>query len=243
MRRIVITAAASDFGTALLERMCESGTKDIEWIFATYHSSSAGIDEVVKKYPALSDKLILEAVDMQDVEAIGRMCAKIKEKGTPTDIVHLPAPKAEPMQFRKLSWDTFKDQMEISFRSAVLILKELLPTMAKEKEGRVLLVSSYYGTEEYTPSFLTPYVCAKAALLALMRSLSKEYEDKNIKINAIAPDIANTKFLDEMPDIMKEAAAKQSGRGELLDAKEVADAMMKYIDPDLKENGKAVIVR
>lgn len=243
MRRIVIAAAASDFGSLLLRKICESGTEDIEWIYATCHHSDRELEEVKKDRPELSGKLICRRVDMSSIEEVEKMCEDILKKGTPTDIVHLPAPKAKPMQFRKLGWDSFKEHMEISFRSAVLMLKGLLPPMAKAGEGRVIIMSSYYGTEAYTPNFLAPYVCAKAALLALVRSLSREYEGKNIMINAIAPELTDTKYLDEMPDVMKESAALQSERGRMLKPDEVVDVMLKYMDPSLEETGKAVVIK
>ena len=180
---------------------------------------------------------------MKSMEEIDLFLKDLAELETPTDFVHLPAPKAFPMQFKKLSWDVFRDHMEISFRSAVLISQAILPAMAKKKEGRVILMSSYYGTEEGTPNFLAPYVSTKSAMLGLMRSLAKEYGGKNLKINAIAPDLTDTKFLDEMPEIMKETVAASSERGRMLSAEEVADIMLVYLDPATDENGKCVVVK
>ena len=177
------------------------------------------------------------------MEEIKAFCADLSALETATDFVHLPAPKAFPLQFKKLSWDVFRDHLEISFRSAVLISHEIIPAMAKKKEGRVLLMSSYYGTEEGTPNFLAPYVSVKSAMLGLMRSLAKEYGGKNLKINAIAPDLTDTKFLDEMPQIMKETVAATSERGRMLSAEEVADVMLQYLDVNVEENGRTVVIK
>lgn len=76
-----------------------------------------------------------------------------------------------------------------------------------------------------------------------MRSLAKEYGPKNLKINAMAPDLTDTKFLDEMPQIMKDTVAQNSERGRMLSADEVADVMLRYLDVDLEENGKTVVIK
>ena len=243
MTRMVVTAADSAFGMKLLSKLAEKGLDDFEWIFGTFYDAKEELDKVLEEFPELKEKMILKKVDMKSMDEIAAFCADLSEKETATDFVHLPAPKAFPMQFKKLSWDVFRDHMEISFRSAVLIAQEILPAMAKKKEGRVLLMSSYYGTEEGTPNFLAPYVSTKSAVLGLMRSLAKEYGGKNLKINAVAPDLTDTKFLDEMPDIMKETVAAQSPRGRMLSADEGAEVMLKYIDPALEENGRTVVVK
>ncbi|MCQ2512731.1 MAG: SDR family oxidoreductase, partial [Lachnospiraceae bacterium] len=125
----------------------------------------------------------------------------------------------------------------------VLILMKALPRMAKEKNGKILLMSSYYGTEEGTPNFLAPYVSTKSAMIGLTRALAKEYGGKNIQINAMAPDLTDTKFLDDMPQIMKDTVAAQSERGRMLSAEEVIDVMMELLDEHNKENGVVRIVK
>lgn len=243
MRRMVITAADSAFGMKLLSKLSDQGLSNFEWIFGTWYDAKEELDLLLEKNPGLKEKMILRKVDMRSMEEIDAFVKALSEKETATDFVHLPAPKAFPMQFKKLSWDVFKDHMEISFRSAVLISQAILPAMAKKKEGRVLLMSSYYGTEEGTPNFLAPYVSTKSAMLGLMRSLAKEYAGKNLKINAVAPDLADTKFLEEMPELMKETVAAASERGRMLSADEVADVMLKYLDPQLEENGRTVVIK
>ncbi|MBR3241722.1 MAG: SDR family oxidoreductase [Parasporobacterium sp.] len=243
MRRMVITAADSAFGMKLLSKLAEQGLGDFEWIFGTWFDAKEELDQLLKETPSLAEKMILKKVDMRSVEEIDAFCLELSEKETATDFIHLPAPKAFPMQFKKLSFDVFRDHMEISFRSAVLISQTILPAMAKKKEGRVLLMSSYYATEEGTPNFLAPYVSAKSAILGLMRSLAKEYGPKNLKINAAAPDFADTKYLSDMPDLMKETVVHQSERGRMLSADEVIEGLLPYLDPETDVNGRTIIIR
>ena len=243
MRRFLITAADSAFGLALIERLCHKDIDDIEWIFGTYFDAKEMLDELVQKYPALNDKLILKKVDMSDTDEIEKLNRELNEKKPVTDMIHLPAPKAKPLQFKKMTWDIFEDNMKISFRSAVLILFSVLPKMAKEKCGRVVLISSYYATDEGTPNFLSAYVSTKSAMLGLTRSLAKEYEDKNVQINALAPDFTDTKFLEDMPQVMKDMVAQKSERGRMLKTDEVIDGLMTLLDCNNKETGRTLIIK
>ncbi len=243
MRRFLITAADSAFGTALIKRLCQTNIEDIDWIFGTYFDAKEGLDSLIEEYPILKEKLILKRVDVSCQDEIETLNKELEEKEPVTDMIHLPAPKARPLQFKKMSWDIFRENMEISFRSAVMILFLVLPRMAKAKEGNVVLMSSYYATEEGTPNFLSAYVSTKSAMIGLTRALAREYEDKNIRINALAPDFTDTKFLDEMPEVMKEMVVSKSKRGRMLTTNEVIDGMMELLDEGNKESGKVLIVK
>ena len=244
MKRIVITAADSAFGMKLIERFCESGLENIEWIYGTCYDCYDMVEDLMQQYPELGQKLTLQQVDMRKEAEIEAFLADLNQREVPTDFVHLPAPKAIPERFQKLDWTAdFRPHLEISLKSAVLILQSILPKMAKAKKGNVVLMASYYGTEEGTPNFLAPYVVAKSAILGLMRSLNKEFSPKGIRINAMAPDLTDTKFLSDMPDLIKEQAAYNNPRGRILTADEVIDAMLPLLDDSGTCSGETVVVK
>ncbi len=93
--------------------------------------------------------------------------------------------------------------------------------MAKARNGRVVFVLSSV-TDGVPPAHLSPYVTIKYALLGLMKSLSAEYRSKNLKINAISPSMADTKFLSEVPEIMVEAATQSMPLKRLASAADIA---------------------
>lgn len=244
MKRLLITAADSAFGLELMETYCREGLADIEWIYGTYYDCYDLIEDLMQRYPLLKEKLFLRQVNMRKAAEIEEFLEELNEKGLVTDIVHLPAPKAIPERFQKLVWeDSFQAHLDISFKSAVLILQNLLPKMAKAKEGNVVLMASYYGTEEGTPNFLAPYVTTKAAMLGLMRALHKEFSPKGIRVNAMAPDLTDTKFLSDMPELIKEQAAYNNPRGRILTAGEVVAEMRRLLDDASTGSGNTVVVK
>ncbi|MCQ2513404.1 MAG: hypothetical protein MJ092_08500, partial [Lachnospiraceae bacterium] len=105
MRKFLITAADSSFGIALIERMCKTGLENVEWIYGTYFDAKEQLDVLIKAYPELEEKLILRGVDMTDMDEIEKLNDDLDGRDVLTDIIHLPAPKAKPLQFKKLSWD------------------------------------------------------------------------------------------------------------------------------------------
>ena len=98
-------------------------------------------------------------------------------------------------------------------RSLYYAAHAFVPTMAKRKYGKVVVVlsSAVTGT---LPVYLNAYNTAKYALLGCMKSLAVEYADRNVQINAVSPGMMETKFLDGLSHLVveKEAADHPLGR-------------------------------
>jgi 3-oxoacyl-[acyl-carrier protein] reductase len=126
--------------------------------------------------------------------------------GAPNKIVHLVSPKFKNIRFKDVSWDDFQNEINISLKSLVFILKKLLPRLAKEKKGKVICVLSSVVLN-IPPKSLVQYTTVKYAMLGLVRSLASEYSDKNIQINAISPSMIETKFLENINEKLVELNA------------------------------------
>lgn len=79
-------------------------------------------------------------------------------------------------------------------------------------------------TQNNPPKFMSAYVTAKYALLGLMKSLASDYAEKGICVNAISPDMIETKFLDGVPNAAVRMTAEKSVMGRLLNVDEVVPA-------------------
>ena len=138
----------------------------------------------------------------------------------PTHIVHLPASKCENIKFSKLTWDKFQQEINISLRSLVVILNYFLPLMAKNNYGKVEIMLTSYTTN-IPPKYLASYVTIKYALLGLIKALSSEYSNKGIRINGVSPSMIETKFLENIPELVVKQNALNSVTGKNLTLEEV----------------------
>ena len=68
--------------------------------------------------------------------------------------------------------------------------------MIKNNYGRIVNISSIAG-KEGNPNAM-PYSAAKAAVIALTKSLGKELADKNIAVNSVTPAAAKTRIFDQI---------------------------------------------
>lgn len=83
----------------------------------------------------------------------------------------------------------FDLQQSVNLRGAFLVTRESLPAL-REARGYVVNLASIAGTVP-TPG-LASYGAAKAALIALTRSLDREEADAGVRVTAICPGFVDT---------------------------------------------------
>lgn len=213
-KTLLITGASSDIGINLLNKIADN----FDHILAHYVNDDSHLKELKN---SLGEKLILLKADFADFADTKKFIENIKNMGyIPTHIVHLPAGKVENIKFNKIEWQKFETDFAIAFRSLTLILQEFLPIMSKNKYGKVVVMLTSY-TLNIPPKYLTSYVTSKYALLGLVKTLSQEYAGKGITINGVSPSMIDTKFLNSIPELVKEQNALNSPTGKNLNVDEV----------------------
>jgi len=187
---ILIIGASSDLGLNLIKNMSDEAL-----IIAHYNSSNRKLLELSKN---INNELVTLKADLSKEDEINKLLDVIEfDYGVPNKIIHLAANKVENIRFKDVSWSDFEKDINISLKSAVLILNRFLPKMAKLRKGKVIIMLSSYVLG-VPPKALTHYTTIKYALLGLVKALASEYSDKNIQINAISPSMIDTKFLDNI---------------------------------------------
>ena len=211
---LLITGASSDIGVNLINKV----SKDFDYIIAHHNKDEKELLNIKEK---LKDKLILVKGNFIDEQDTYQFVERVKATGkVPTHIVHLPAGKCENLKFNKISWEKFQTDINISLRSLVIVLNTFLPQMAKNKEGKVVVMLSSYTTN-IPPKYLASYVTSKYALLGLVKALANEYANKGIKINGISPSMIETKFLENIPELIVKQNAMNSSTGKNLTVDDV----------------------
>ncbi len=178
---ILILGASSDIGSSLIQ---ELGTEPL--ILAHYHHNK----------PLSQENVIPIACDLSKQEDLQKLIEEIQLHGCPNKIVHLASHRVSHKRFRHLCWEDMQQHLCVGVQSIFLILKHFLPKMAQspmeEKKVVFMLSSCVMGVP---PVAMADYISAKYALLGLFRALASEYKKSNIQINAIAPSMIETGFL------------------------------------------------
>ncbi|MCI9270119.1 MAG: SDR family oxidoreductase [Dorea sp.] len=217
-KNLLVTGASSDVGAELIRNVGENYGK----IWAHYRSSSGIIEELRDQ---IGKQIVPIQADFSNLESTVNFIEQICASGDiPDHIVHLSALKAHNLQFHKHTWENYQKEIDTSLRSITMILQCFVPRMAKKKYGKIIFMLSAYLLG-VPPKFQSPYITVKYALLGLMKNLSAEYAAKGIMVNAVSPDMMETKFLSELPDLIIEQSAKNNPLGRNIYVQEVIPTM------------------
>jgi 3-oxoacyl-[acyl-carrier protein] reductase len=196
---VLIVGASSDIGLDLIKNIDQESL-----ILAHYNSSNKNLLKLSEK---IDNELIMLRADLSIECEVISMIEKIESQyGVPNKIIHLAAPKVNNIRFKDVCWEDFERDIEVSLKSTVLILNKYLPSLAKERRGKIVLMLSSYVLG-VPPKALSHYITIKYAMLGLLKSLASEYSDRNIQINAISPSMIETKFLENINEKFVELSA------------------------------------
>ena len=82
------------------------------------------------------------------------------------------------------------------------------------------------------PKFAASYTVSKYALLGLMKSVAAEYVSKGITVNGISPQMIETKFIKDVPELMIEQHKAAAPLGRLMQTEDVLPFMKLLLSDD-----------
>lgn len=199
---ILITGASSAIGCAIIRHIANDSTV----ILAHYHSNRHRLNILKNEVPGQIIPIQADLSSEADINAFVESVSS--ECDFPQKIIFLAAPKVTLKRFKDLSWNDFKNHLDMQLCTSVKVLNRFLPKIALAGNGRVVFMLSSY-TIGVPPGAMAHYVTAKYALLGLMKATASEYAAKGITINGVAPSMIETDFLMNIPEKLVEFAAQQ----------------------------------
>ncbi|MCG2726158.1 MAG: 3-oxoacyl-[acyl-carrier-protein] reductase [Elusimicrobia bacterium] len=96
----------------------------------------------------------------------------------------------------------FDDVININLKGAFLMCKAAAKTMLKQREGRIINISSVVG--QMGNAGQANYSASKAGIVGLTKSLAREFASRNILVNAVSPGFIMTKMTENLKEEAKE---------------------------------------
>ncbi|PTU30474.1 SDR family NAD(P)-dependent oxidoreductase [Stenotrophobium rhamnosiphilum] len=184
--RIVVVsgAAGGGIGTTTTRMLAEAGATVI-----AVSRSQANLDKHIGPMVASGLSVIPVAADTSTDEGIATAMAAAKNaKGTLYGLVNVagnaaPATWMPTTRVTRKDWrDLFSQNLETMFFMSQAVAAEL---KAQKLPGSIVSISSISGMN--TAPFHSGYGAAKAAIVAVTRTMATELALDNIRVNAIAP--------------------------------------------------------
>ncbi len=136
------------------------------------------------------DQLIIRRADASDPDAVATFFAEASDSFGPINVMaSLVGGWAGGRDVAETSEVRLNRMLDLNLRTAWNTTRAAIPLMS-EDWGRIILMGSKHSQE--TPAGQAAYNMAKAAVLALSRSVATELLDTNTTCNTLLPSVINT---------------------------------------------------
>jgi len=193
----VITGTSSGLGSQIAVQMAQQGYK----VYATMRN-------LAKKSPleALAKKtgvsLQMKCLDVEDVKSIKRCIQEIIEEEQRIDVFVNNAGAGFVKTTEQATEEEIRKIININFMSVIFCCKEVIPFMRKQREGRIINISSVGGL--VGQPFNEVYCAAKFGVEGYTESLATYLEDAlNIKFTVIEPGGIVSQFSNKVLENLK----------------------------------------
>jgi len=221
-RVAVITGGAQGIGFALAARFLASGAKVTIWdinqsALAPAAAALAGTPgDVATQHVNIADYDSVTAATKATLERFGRI-----------DILVNNAALVGPnLKLADYPIDAWRQVIDVDINGTFHCCRALIPVMERQNYGRIVNIASIAGKEGNPTA--SAYSSAKAAVIAMTKSLGKEVAGSNIAVNCVTPAVARTPgAMEQAPEHIAYMLAKIP-RGRFLELEEAA-AMIAWL--------------
>tara|TARA_B100000212_G_C27281698_1_gene493372 strand:+ start:225 stop:962 length:738 start_codon:yes stop_codon:yes gene_type:complete len=215
-KNIIITGASGGIGNAIVKELYENeanilatGTKkekleDLKSRFKNIKILSFDISQ---------HKQIDEFIDNATKELGGELNCIVNNAGITKDNLAI-----------RMSFEEWKNVIDTNLTSTFLLSKAAIKKMLKNKNGKVINITSVVG---HTGNLgQANYTAAKAGIVAMSKTLAVEYAKKNINVNCISPGFIKTNMTEMIDSKYKDMIISKIPSARLGEPGDIANAVL-----------------
>lgn len=194
----IVTGGAQGIGKSIVEFLADKGGDIV--VFDLVDG-----DDIINEIAAKGRKALFHQVDVSDFKAVGGAVERaVKEMGKIDNLVNNAGITIDKLLLRmkEEDWDRI---IQVNLKSVFNCTKAVLKYMLKTG-GSIVNISSIAGVMGNAGQ--SNYAASKAGIIGFTKSVAKEYGERGIRVNAIAPGFIKTKMTEGLDAKTKEEMLK-----------------------------------
>ena len=191
---IILTGSTGGIGGAILETLYNSNAN----IIAT-GTNQDKLNKIKEKFSKVITKKF-DILEHNSIEKFVDECSDIFQNKI--DVLINNAGVTNDNLTIRMKLNEWNRVINLNLTSTFLISKNVIKKMLKNKNGKIINITSVVG---HTGNIgQANYAASKAGLIGMSKSLALEYGKKNIKINCISPGFIKSEMTEKINDNFKQ---------------------------------------
>ena len=222
----IVTGAGRGIGRAIALRFASEGAR-VACVSRSEENATKTKNEI---NDTRSDAAKAYAVDVADHAAVQKIGARILEDFGRSDILVNNAGVTRDALAMRMSLEDWDDVINTNLRGAFSFTHALVRAMTKQRNGRIINISSVIGLMGNAGQ--TNYGASKAGLIGFTKSLARELASRNITVNAVAPGFVITDMTAGLSGKIKDAIHSKIPLGRTGTPEDIAAAVAFLASPE-----------
>lgn len=216
----MITGGSRGIGKAIAKKFIDNGYQ----VVINYISDKTDLKKLEEEIKGEKDSQILFVkADVTDMKSCENMVKQAIEKWGRIDVLVNNAGITKDNLIMRMKSEDFNQVIDVNLKGTFHLTKLVLPFMMKQRQGRIVNVSSVVGISGNAGQ--CNYAASKAGIIGFGKSIAKEVASRNILVNSVAPGFIQTDMTDCLPDVVKEGIYAQIPLKKMGEAEDVAKAV------------------
>jgi 3-oxoacyl-[acyl-carrier protein] reductase len=218
-RVALVTGAAQGIGKAVALLLARNGA-DI--VVSDVNLEKA--EETAKEIRSIGRKALAIKGDVANWNDVEQMMDVILEKFAKIDILVNNAGITRDKLILRMTEEDWDAVLDVNLKGTFHCTKAVVRHMAKQRSGKIVNIASVVG--EMGNAGQANYSASKAGVIGLTKTIAREFAQRGININAIAPGYIETPMTEALPEKEKEELKKLIPMERLGKPEDVAEAVL-----------------
>ena len=222
----IVTGAGRGIGQATALRLANEGAR-----VACVSRTEANAKNIANQINAIrADAGRAYAVDVANHAAVHKIGAQILDDFGRADILINNAGVTRDGLAMRMSLEDWDSVVSTNLRGAFSFTHAIMRAMVKQREGRIINISSVIGVMGNAGQ--TNYAASKAGVIGFTKALARELASRNITVNAVAPGFITTDMTAGLSEEIKKSIHSKIPLGKTGAPEDIAHAVAFLASPE-----------
>ena len=217
-KNVFITGSSRGIGLAIAHKFASAGANIV------LNGRGQISDEVLAEFAGYPVKVVAISGDVSDGTDAKRMIEEAIAALGSVDVLVNNAGITRDKIMLKMTEEDFEQVLKVNLTGAFNMTQAVLKPMTKARQGAIINLSSVVGLTGNVGQ--ANYAASKAGLIGFSKSVAREVDGRNIRVNVIAPGFIESDMTDGLSEKIKEASLAQIPMKRFGNTEEVADVAL-----------------